>query len=97
MWTPTTRWQYRRGGLRYESDLTDMEWRLIEPWMPLRCHSWLAAKVAVARDRQCHFLLPAPLVHFRIGEHAGLLKRANESLGCPWHVLPIDFTLGVRA
>jgi len=37
MWTPTTRQQYSRGELRYESDLTDKEWRLIEPWMPPRC------------------------------------------------------------
>ncbi len=37
MWTPTTRQQYSRDELRYESDLTDKEWRLIEPWMPPRC------------------------------------------------------------
>jgi hypothetical protein len=31
MWTPTTRRQHSREGLRYETDLTDAEWALIEP------------------------------------------------------------------
>src|ERR687889_1449681 len=31
MWTPTTRRQYSRAGLRYETGLTDAEWALIEP------------------------------------------------------------------
>jgi transposase len=34
MWTPTTRRQYSRDGLRYETDLTDAEWALIEPLLP---------------------------------------------------------------
>ena len=34
MWTPTTRRQHSRDGLRYETDLTDAEWALIEPSMP---------------------------------------------------------------
>ena len=29
MWTPTTRRQHSRKGLRYETDLTDAEWALI--------------------------------------------------------------------
>ena len=33
-WTEITRWQYRREGLRYASDLTDAEWALIEPSLP---------------------------------------------------------------
>ena len=33
-WTEITRDQYRRDGLRYASDTTDAEWRLIEPLMP---------------------------------------------------------------
>jgi transposase len=37
MWTPATRRQHSRDGLRYESDLTDAEWELIEPLMPRRC------------------------------------------------------------
>ncbi|HSM40926.1 MAG TPA: IS5 family transposase [Afifellaceae bacterium] len=35
MWTPTTREQYRRPTTRYQTDLTDAEWRLIEPQLPL--------------------------------------------------------------
>ena len=37
MWTPTTRRQHSREGLRYETDLTDAEWALIEPLMPKPC------------------------------------------------------------
>ena len=33
-WTEITRPHYVREGLRYASDLTDAEWRLIEPLMP---------------------------------------------------------------
>jgi len=33
-WTKTTRKQYRRNGLRYASDLTDQEWKLIAPLLP---------------------------------------------------------------
>ena len=35
-WTEITRAQYRRDGLRYASDMTDAEWKLIEPLMPQR-------------------------------------------------------------
>src|SRR3954462_5804446 len=34
MWTPTTREQYSRTSARYETDLTDPEWAIIEPHMP---------------------------------------------------------------
>ena len=34
MWTPATRRQHSREGLRYETDLTDAEWRLVEPLLP---------------------------------------------------------------
>lgn len=34
MWTPTTRQQHIRASARYESDLTDKEWRVIEPHLP---------------------------------------------------------------
>ena len=37
MWTPTTRRQHSRVGLRYASDLTDAEWRLLEPLLPRPC------------------------------------------------------------
>jgi putative transposase len=36
-WTEITREQYRRDGLRYASDMTDGEWKLIEPLMPAQC------------------------------------------------------------
>lgn len=34
MWTTENRGYYDRGGLRYPSDLTDEEWRLVEPLIP---------------------------------------------------------------
>jgi len=34
MWTPTTRAQHSRAGLRYQSDLTDAEWAVIAPHLP---------------------------------------------------------------
>lgn len=34
MWTPTTRLQHSRAGMRYETDLTDREWQVIEPHLP---------------------------------------------------------------
>ena len=36
-WTETARRKYRRDGLRYASDLTDGEWRLVTPFMPAPC------------------------------------------------------------
>ena len=58
MWTPATRKNYSRNGLRYQSDVTDEEWRVIEPI----CHpprASAARALAVARDRQRHFLRDA--------------------------------------
>ena len=34
MWTPTTRAQHSRAGLRYGSDLTDAEWAMLSPLLP---------------------------------------------------------------
>lgn len=34
MWTPATRRQHSRAGLRYQTDLTDEEWAVIAPLMP---------------------------------------------------------------
>ncbi len=37
MWTPTTRAQHSRAGLRYGSDATDAEWRMLSPFLPAPC------------------------------------------------------------
>jgi putative transposase len=34
MWTPATREKYSRRTLRYQNDVTDQEWRVIEPLLP---------------------------------------------------------------
>ena len=37
MWIPATRRRHSRCGLRYETDLTDVEWAVIEPRLPPPC------------------------------------------------------------
>ena len=37
MWTPTTRQKYSRTVTRYQTDLTDTEWRVIAPHLPKPC------------------------------------------------------------
>jgi transposase len=37
MWTPTTRQQHSRSVTRYQTDLTDAEWRVIAPHLPKSC------------------------------------------------------------
>ena len=37
MWTPTTRLQHSRPVTRYQTDLTDAEWRAIAPHLPKPC------------------------------------------------------------
>ena len=46
MWTPTTRAQHSRAGLRYGSDVTDAEWLVLSPFLPPR-----APAAAVASGR----------------------------------------------
>src|SRR5271166_4551695 len=37
MWTPTTRQQHTRLVSRYQTDLTDAEWRVVAPHLPKAC------------------------------------------------------------
>lgn len=46
-WTEITREQYRRDGLRYASDTTDAEWKLIEPLMPAPSRRGRPCKVSL--------------------------------------------------
>lgn len=39
MWTPTTREQHNSRATRYQTDLTDAEWRLIRPHLPDACET----------------------------------------------------------
>jgi putative transposase len=53
MWTPTTRRQHSRAGLRYETDLSDKEWWVIEPYLPPprkfgRPRAWLLREIVDA-------------------------------------------------
>jgi len=53
MWTPTTRQQHSRTVTRYQTDLTDAEWRVITPHLPKPCatgrpREWPMREVAKA-------------------------------------------------
>lgn len=54
-WTETTRRHYQRDGLRYASDLTDAEWRLIAPFLPA------ASKVGRPRKTSLRLVVEAIL------------------------------------
>ena len=41
MWTPEHRLAADRSGLRYPSDLTDAEWAIVQPMIPLARHGGL--------------------------------------------------------
>ena len=56
MWTPTTRQQHSRPVTRYQTDLTDAEWRVIVPHSAEALRNGPAAGLADARDRQRHLL-----------------------------------------
>jgi transposase len=59
MWTPSTRQQHTRSVSRYQTDLTDREWRVIAPHLPKSCatgrprettRSLMADRQRVGRD-----------------------------------------------
>ena len=56
MWTPTTRRQHSRAGLRYGSDLTDAEWAILEP-LPRQSHD---ARRTAAGYMVCNVPPPPP-------------------------------------
>ena len=63
MWTPITRRQHSRDGLRYETDLTDTEWALIEPLRPRHVlnaefHPALRARNTIAKRKTAAFRPP---------------------------------------
>src|SRR5919112_2634577 len=67
MWTPATRRQHRRAGLRYATDLTDAEWAVIAPLMPEpalcgRPATWPPREILRDPARSCE-LLRAPECH----------------------------------
>jgi hypothetical protein len=59
MWTPTTRQQHSRPLTRYQTDLTDAEWRVIASHLPKPCATGRLTRVAHARDRQRDILRDA--------------------------------------
>src|SRR3954471_5089007 len=54
MWAPSTRDQYSRTALRYETDLTDAEWAVIKPHMPPPAKLGRPARLDLSRDHQRH-------------------------------------------
>ena len=71
MWTPATRRQHSRDHLRYETDLTDAEWALIEP-LPAGTEAMRATSgVALEGSSQRDFL--------RAAGRCGVAAPANRS------------------
>ncbi len=58
MWTPTTRRQHSRTGLRYGSDLTETEWKLLAPFLPAeaRCGRKRAWPMREVVNAMCYIL-----------------------------------------
>jgi putative transposase len=53
MWAPATREQYTRRAARYQTDLTDAEWRVIAPYLPParttgRPRAWPMREIVIA-------------------------------------------------
>ena len=55
--TEIARQRYCRAGLRYASDLTDAEWALIEPFMPMPPHRGRPRTVALRRIVEAIFYM----------------------------------------
>ena len=53
-WTETARRQYERRNSRYASDLTDAEWSVLEPLMPLPRPLGRPRKT-ILREGHCYF------------------------------------------
>jgi transposase len=70
MWTEITRPKYELAGRRHASDLTDAEWRLIEPYMPAVKRVWAVAGKATLRA-----IVDAILYIARAGCQWRLLRR----------------------
>ena len=49
MWTEITRPKYERDLLRYASDLTDGEWKVLEPLLPSRQSAGTASDDGITR------------------------------------------------
>ncbi len=58
MWTPTTRAQHSRAGLRYGSGLTDAEWTILAPFLPpeARCGRKRAYPMREVANAICYVL-----------------------------------------
>jgi hypothetical protein len=59
MWTPTTRQQHSRPVRRYQTDLTDAEWRVIAPHLPKPCAMGRPREWPMREIHQRHLLCHA--------------------------------------
>src|SRR3954451_7533008 len=59
MWTPTTRDQYSRTALRYETDLTDAEGAVNQAAHASARQAGAAARLDLSRDHRRHLLYPS--------------------------------------
>ena len=53
-WNRTTRKDYKRDGRRYESDVTDKEWAIVESMLPKQGTPGASSRDGLARGLQRH-------------------------------------------
>ena len=53
-WDRTTRKDYKRDGRRYESDVTDQEWAIVESMLPKQGRLGRPRETDLTRGLQCH-------------------------------------------
>jgi hypothetical protein len=58
-WTPFTRRHHDRSRMRYASDMTDREWSMIEPFMPIAATRWPPTQDVTSRRDGRHLLSAA--------------------------------------
>ena len=73
MWTPTTRQQHSRTVIRYQTDLTDAEERVIAPLL--------------AEPRASSMARPSEFSNYR--ELNGVFSISSRLVTSPWHAWPI--------
>ena len=84
MWTPTTRAQRSRAGLRYGSDVTDAEWLILAPFLPVPCSCGCPCRwemreiIKVILWRNYTYLWMRVSASSRTGSNPGLLTALDQ-------------------
>jgi putative transposase len=79
-WTEITREQYRRDGLRYASDMTDAEWKLIELLMPAPSRRGRPREISVRVITNAILYISTVQYYFYKWRGSGLWRTINDAL-----------------